>query len=139
MLVLGLVEAGLIDQTLFKPPELTSGVVGAATWVPALGISVSDLLSFVVGHAGWSIGVPIAMVEAPVPARRTTPWLGRAGVAVTGAPARCSTARRHARGRSSPRLGRDPPPRPGRRRPAPDGGPHHRPRYRRSSMSRTHA
>ena len=60
-------------------------MVGAATYVPVLGISVSDLLSFVVGHAGWSIGVPIAMVEALVPARRTTPWLGRAGLAVTGA------------------------------------------------------
>ena len=60
-------------------------MVGAATYVPALGISVSDLLSFVVGHAGWSIGIPIAMVEALVPTRRTTPWLGRAGLAVTGA------------------------------------------------------
>jgi len=84
-LAYGLIEAGLIDQTLFKPPELTTGVVGAATYVPALGISVSDLLSFVVGHAGWSIGIPIAMVEALVPTRRTTPWLGRAGLAVTGA------------------------------------------------------
>ncbi|HEY6710263.1 MAG TPA: hypothetical protein VJB61_22050 [Actinomycetota bacterium] len=84
-LAYGLIEAGLIDQTLFKPPELTTGVVGAATYVPALGISVSDLLSFVVGHAGWSIGVPIAMVEALVPSRRTIPWLGRAGLAITGA------------------------------------------------------
>jgi len=84
-LAYGLIEAGLIDQTLFKPPELTTGVVGAATYVPALGISVLDLLSFVVGHAGWSIGIPIAMVEALVPTRRTTPWLGRAGLAVTGA------------------------------------------------------
>ena len=73
-LAYGLIEAGLIDQTLFKPPELTSGVAGAATYVPALGLSVSDLLSFVVGHAVWSIGVPIAMVETLVPARRTTPW-----------------------------------------------------------------
>jgi hypothetical protein len=84
-LAYGLIEAGLIDQTLFKPPELTTGVVGAATYVPALGISVSDLLAFVVGHAGWSIGVPIALVEALVPTRRTTPWLGRAGLAATGA------------------------------------------------------
>jgi hypothetical protein len=84
-LAYGLIEAGLIDQTLFKPPELTTGVVGAATYVPALGISVSDLLSFVVGHAGWSIGVPIAMVEALVPTRRRTPWLGPAVMAITGA------------------------------------------------------
>jgi hypothetical protein len=82
-LAYGLIEAGLIDQTLFHPPELT-GAVGSAAYVPALGISVSDLLAFVVGHAGWSIGVPIAMVEALVPARRTSPWLSRAGLAVSG-------------------------------------------------------
>jgi hypothetical protein len=78
-LAYGLIEAGLIDQTLFKPPELTTGVVGAATYVPALGISVSDLPSFVVGHAGWSIGVPRRHGRGPRPTRRTTPWLGRAG------------------------------------------------------------
>jgi hypothetical protein len=83
-LAYGLIEAGLIDQTLFHPPELTGAPVGSVAYVPALGISVSDLLAFVVGHAGGSIGVPIAMVEALVPARRTTPWLGRAGLAVTG-------------------------------------------------------
>lgn len=83
-LAYGLIEAGLIDQTLFHPPELTGSAVGATADIPALGISGSDLLAFVVGHAGWSIGVPIAMVEALVPGRRVTPWLGRGGLAVTG-------------------------------------------------------
>jgi hypothetical protein len=83
-LTYGLIEAGLIDQTLFRPPELAGDASAATAYVPALGISVSDLLSFVVGHAVWSIGVPIAMVEALVPGRRTTPWLGRVGLAVTG-------------------------------------------------------
>jgi hypothetical protein len=83
-LAYGLIEAGLIDQTLFNASQLTGDAVGAAAYVPALGISVSDLLSFVVGHAVWSIAVPIAMVEALVPGRRTTPWLGRGGLAVTG-------------------------------------------------------
>jgi hypothetical protein len=83
-LAYGLIEAGLIDQTLFNAPELVGAAVGATAYVPALGFSVSDLLSFVVGHAVWSIAVPIAMVEALVPSRRTTPWLGRRGLAVTG-------------------------------------------------------
>ena len=83
-LAYGLIEAGLIDQTLFNAPELAGAAVGATAHVPALGISVSDLLAFVVGHAVWSIAVPIAMVEALVPSRRTTPWLGRRGLAVTG-------------------------------------------------------
>lgn len=84
-LAYGLIEAGLIDQTLFNAPELTGDPAGAAASVPALGINASDLLSFVVGHAVWSIAVPIAMVEALVPGRRTTPWLGRADLAVAGA------------------------------------------------------
>jgi hypothetical protein len=84
-LAYGLIEAGLIDQTLFRPPEVAGAPApGATAYAPALGISVSDLLAFVVGHAGWSIAVPIAMVEALVPGRRTTPWLGRGGLAVTG-------------------------------------------------------
>ena len=37
------------------------------------------------GHTIWSIGVPIAIVEAMTPAPRTTPWTGRAAMAVTGA------------------------------------------------------
>jgi hypothetical protein len=41
------VEAGLIDQTLFRPPELIGGASAATAYAPALGISVSDLLSFV--------------------------------------------------------------------------------------------
>jgi hypothetical protein len=84
-LAYGLIEAGLIDQTLFNAPELAGDAAGAAAYVPALGINASDLLSFVVGRAVWSIAVPIAMVEALVPGRRMTPWLGRAGLAVTGA------------------------------------------------------
>jgi hypothetical protein len=40
-------------------------------------------MTFVGGHAVWSIAVPIAVVETLVPERRTTPWLGRAGLTVT--------------------------------------------------------
>jgi hypothetical protein len=34
------------------------------------------------GHAIWSISIPIAMIEMLTPARRTTPWLGNSGLAV---------------------------------------------------------
>lgn len=40
-------------------------------------------MTFVGGHAVWSIAVPIAVVETLVPERRTTPWPGRAGLTVT--------------------------------------------------------
>jgi hypothetical protein len=80
-LAYGLLEAGPIDQTLFNPP----GVDGAgATYLPAVGLSAANALAFVVGHAVWSIGVPIAVVEALARGRRTTPWLGRAGLWITG-------------------------------------------------------
>ena len=35
-------------------------------------------------HAIWSISTPIALIEACVPERARTPWLGRVGLVVTG-------------------------------------------------------
>lgn len=55
-----------------------------AAFIPALGISAAGAVAFPLGHAIWSIGVPIAMVETFVPDRGTTPWLGRFGLTVTG-------------------------------------------------------
>lgn len=78
----GLIEAGLADQSLFNP-TFEGHDFQAATPVPALGISAENSLSFVVGHAVWSIGVPIALVEHLTPTRRTSPWLGPAGLTVT--------------------------------------------------------
>jgi hypothetical protein len=77
----GLVEAGMFDGSLFNPSF--EGLDFTATYVSALGISATNTLHFVVGHAVWSIAVPIALVEALVPTRRTTPWLGNIGLAVT--------------------------------------------------------
>jgi drug/metabolite transporter superfamily protein YnfA len=77
----GLVEAGMFDGSLFNPSF--EGLDFTATYVSALGISATNTLHFVVGHAVWSIAVPIALVEALVPERRTTPWLGIPGLVVT--------------------------------------------------------
>ncbi|MEU8385780.1 hypothetical protein [Streptosporangium sp. NPDC048865] len=80
----GLLEAGLIDQTLFNlAPLFESDVSQRATLIPALGLSAGNAVGFVAGHAIWSIGVPIAVVETLVPRRAATPWLGRFGLAVT--------------------------------------------------------
>jgi hypothetical protein len=48
-----------------------------------LGISAYYSLAFIVGHAVWSISVPIALVETLVPERRATSWLGNVGLTVT--------------------------------------------------------
>ncbi|GAA1283182.1 hypothetical protein [Saccharothrix xinjiangensis] len=75
----GVLEAGLLDQSMFNP-NFEGHDFQAVTPVPALGISALNTLVFVVGHAVWSIGVPIALVESLAWRRRTTPWLGRTGL-----------------------------------------------------------
>jgi hypothetical protein len=84
----GLVQAGLVDQSLFDRAALEgtqfaeAGRAAGATWVPALGFSAGQLFDFVGGHVWWSVCAPIAVVEAwsPVAVRRA-PWLSRWGVA----------------------------------------------------------
>jgi hypothetical protein len=58
-----------------RPLPQVAPAIGATAYLPALGLSVANLLAFVVGHAVSSIGTPIAMVETLVPGRWTTPWL----------------------------------------------------------------
>ncbi|MEV4529732.1 hypothetical protein [Streptosporangium sp. NPDC049304] len=80
----GVLEATLIDQTLFNPAPLFEGDVSrGSTLIPALGFSAVNAVGFTAGHAIWSIGVPIAVVETLVPRRATTPWLGVPGLIVT--------------------------------------------------------
>lgn len=78
-LAYGVLEAGLLDQSMFNP-SFEGHDFQAVTPVPALGISALNTLAFVVGHAVWSVGVPIALVESLAWRRRTTPWLGRTGL-----------------------------------------------------------
>ena len=51
--------------------------------MPWLGIAVPWTLFVLTLHAVGSTTVPIVMAELCTPARRTTPWLGRAGLVVT--------------------------------------------------------
>ncbi|WP_375022124.1 hypothetical protein [Actinomadura sp. GTD37] len=80
----GLVQAGLIDQSLFNPDfvdEPSWDRDRLPTHIPALGVSAHYLLSFVAGHVIWSFGAPIAVIEACAPRYAGRPWLGRAGIA----------------------------------------------------------
>lgn len=83
-LAYGVFQPSLIDHSMFHPP-LLEGLDFGDAYIPALGISAAGMISFPLGHAIWSIGVPIALVETFVPDRRTTPWLGGFGLALTGA------------------------------------------------------
>ncbi|MFK3983356.1 hypothetical protein ACI2K4_23610 [Micromonospora sp. NPDC050397] len=80
-LAYGVIEAGLLDQSLFNPDYGGYDFQSTAP-IPGLGVSAYFLLVFVAGHAIWSIGVPIALVESLVPERATTPWLRTPGLVV---------------------------------------------------------
>ncbi|MGF7004803.1 hypothetical protein [Aminobacter sp. BE322] len=84
----GLVQAGLIDQSLFNPEY--GGEVDIPYWdaerrptlVQSLGVSANHVLDFVGGHIIWSFAAPIAVVESCVPGLARRPWLGKPGMAV---------------------------------------------------------
>lgn len=81
----GVVEAGLVDQSMFNTSYRDISYWGDMLWptyIPALGIGVFPALSFVLGHMVSSISAPVAVIESLRPRRRTTPWLGRIGLAV---------------------------------------------------------
>lgn len=81
-----LVEEGPIDQMLWNPHYggVDMGLAYADTQVSWLGTSAALLQDVLSMHTVWSICVPIALVEA-FGADRTRPWLGRPGLALTGA------------------------------------------------------
>lgn len=78
-----LVEEAYTTQSLFNPNylHLNLGLL-APGYIPALGIGAWWTLWMLNVHAVWSISTPIALIEACVPGRARTPWLGRAGMAV---------------------------------------------------------
>ena len=81
-LAYGIFEEGLVTQSLFDPNYVGADLL-RVTFVPALGIGVWWTLFVLTLHTVWSISVPIALVEALTPRRRTTPWLGPVGLIVT--------------------------------------------------------
>jgi hypothetical protein len=82
----GLVEAGLVDQSLFSPDY--RGLEGweaiyQGTLLAPLGLSLVNLIGFVGGHVMLSVCGPIALVEAWRPGRATQPWLRLPGLVIT--------------------------------------------------------
>lgn len=76
----GFVEEGLVSQSLFNPT-----LYHAADWgARFLGVNGVFTESVIVVHAIWSAAIPILLTELLFPDRRTTPYLGRVGLVVTG-------------------------------------------------------
>jgi hypothetical protein len=78
-------EEAFTTQTLFNPNylHLNLGLLKPA-YIPALGMGGWWTVFVLTLHTVWSISVSIGLVEALVPERATTPWLGRTGMTVTG-------------------------------------------------------
>ncbi|MET7395921.1 hypothetical protein ABZS66_20735 [Dactylosporangium sp. NPDC005572] len=75
-LAYGVIEAGLVDQSMFNPDYLGEDFQSIAH-VDGAGISAFWALAFVVGHAVWSVGVPVAVVESFGGRLRDEPWTSR--------------------------------------------------------------
>jgi len=79
----GLIEAGLVDQSLFNPdyreiPYWSS--MREPTFLPWFGTSAYMAVTFVAGHVLGSIAAPIALAESWWPTRSREPWLGIPGL-----------------------------------------------------------
>jgi hypothetical protein len=79
-----LIEEGVVDQMLFNPAYLGLDSFAGYAPIPGLGMSGTLTEGSLMLHTVWSISVPIAIIEAFDDDRRQ-PWLGRVGLAVTGA------------------------------------------------------
>ncbi|MQA83160.1 MAG: DUF998 domain-containing protein [Streptosporangiales bacterium] len=79
-----LIEEGPVDQLLWNDSYAGHDYLHGDSYLPALGMSVELTQTILALHTVWSICVPIAIVETFVPDRRTTPWLGRTGLTITG-------------------------------------------------------
>ncbi len=75
----GVVQAGLLDQSLFNPHyrDITYwDHLWQPTLLPGGWTSAAMILGFVGGHVVGSISAPIALAEAMFPDRARAPWLG---------------------------------------------------------------
>lgn len=81
-LAYALIEEGLVIQSLFNSSYLDMTLLSYAH-IPALGMGAWWTLFVLTLHTVWSTSVSIALMEALVPSRRTTPWLGKVGLTVT--------------------------------------------------------
>ncbi|ATO15351.1 hypothetical protein CO540_17130 [Micromonospora sp. WMMA2032] len=85
----GVVQAGLVDQSLFNPGFLDdtqfadTRSVAEATLVPGLGFSARQAVDYVGNHVALTICASIALVESYLgTGRRSRAWLGRPGLVV---------------------------------------------------------
>jgi hypothetical protein len=74
----GIIEEGLIIQSMFDPNMFNAGLVGGR----ALGVNWIWTMWTIGYHIVWSIGIPILLAELLFQAHRSEPWLGKTGLIV---------------------------------------------------------
>jgi hypothetical protein len=83
-LAYGILEEGFTTQSLFNPNYLSLNLhLLEPAYIRALGIGGHWTIFVLTLHVAWSICVPIALIEAAVPGRADTPWLGGPGLTIT--------------------------------------------------------
>jgi hypothetical protein len=76
----GMIEEGLIIQSLFDANMFNAGLVGGR----AFGVNWIWTLWTLGYHIVWSISIPILLAELLFSARRSEPWLEKTGLIVVG-------------------------------------------------------
>ena len=80
-LAYGILEEAFLTETLFNPNYMGLNLhLLEPAFIAALGISGWYTVFVLTLHTVWSISVSIALVEALVPDRATSPWIGRWGL-----------------------------------------------------------
>lgn len=82
-LAYGVLEEGITTMSLFNPNYAGQRLLDFG-YIPALGMGVPWTVFVLTLHTVWSISVPILVMEVLAGDRRTTPWLGPVGLALTG-------------------------------------------------------
>ncbi len=82
-LAYGLIEEGLVDQSLFNPTYLHLRLLDYG-FIPALGVSLPWTVYVLGLHVLWSLATPIGLAEALFPTRRRQPWLSRGWLIAIG-------------------------------------------------------
>jgi hypothetical protein len=83
-LAYGILEEAFTTQSLFNPNYLLMNMhLLRPAYVPALRMGGWWTVFVLSLHMIWSVSTSIALAEAAVPDRATTPWLGRIGLTVT--------------------------------------------------------
>lgn len=83
-LAFALLQEAFVTRSLFDPDYAGARLLDYG-YLPALGIGAWWTVFVLSLHVTWSVAVPIALVEGLSGTRASTPWLGRIGLAVTGA------------------------------------------------------